>query len=85
MTSPSPSPSAVRIYIDASPVDADRGSQLIDALASTSPAKAEQVRTGEKIFTDSRGLPAAPESAVYAGAIYRLVHARAPVQSPPTE
>lgn len=79
------SPSVVRIYIDSSPVDADRGSQLIDALASTSSAKAEQVRTGEKIFTDSRGLPAAPESEVYAGAIYRLVHARTPVQSPPTE
>lgn len=72
----------VRIYIDAKPVDASRGSQLIDALASASPADAEQVRAGARMFTDSRGLPAAPESEVYAGAIYRLVSARS--QQPST-
>lgn len=67
----------VRIYIDAKPVDASRGSQLIDALAASSPADAEQVRSGARMLTDSRGLPAAPESEVFAGAIYRLVSARA--------
>lgn len=66
----------VRIYIDAKPVDASRGSQLIDALASASPADAEQVRSGKRMLTDSRGLPAAPESEVFAGAIYRVVSAR---------
>lgn len=66
----------VRIYIDAKPVDASRGSQLIDALAAASPADAEQVRGGSRMITDSRGLPAAPESEVYDGAIFRIVSAR---------
>jgi hypothetical protein len=66
----------VRIYIDAKPVDAVRGSQLIDALAAASPSQADQVRDGARVFTDSRGLPASPDSEVYDGAIYRLVSAR---------
>ncbi len=73
----------VRIYIDAKPVDASRGSQLIDALATVSPGDAEQVRTGVRMLTDSRGLPAAPDSEVYAGAIYRVVSARS-AQNPTT-
>lgn len=67
---------AVRIYIDALPIDAEPGSQLIDAIALSSPGDAEQVRSGKRVITDSRGLPAAPDSEVFAGAIYRLVHAR---------
>ncbi len=66
----------VRIYIDARPVDASRGSHLIDALASVSPADAEQVRGGLRVITDSRGLPALPDSEVYDGAIFRIVSAR---------
>lgn len=67
---------SVRIYIDAKPVDAGRGSTLIDALASVQPDQADQVRAGRRMLTDSRGLPAAPESEVFAGAIYRVVSAR---------
>lgn len=67
---------SVRIYIDAKPVDASRGSTLIDALASASPDQAAQVRDGRRMLTDSRGLPAAPDSEVFAGAIYRIVSAR---------
>jgi hypothetical protein len=75
---------SVRIYIDAKPVDASRDSTLIDALASASPDEAQQVRDGKRVLTDSRGLPAAPDSAVYAGAIYRVVSARAAGQNLPT-
>lgn len=75
---------SVRIYIDAKPVDASRGSTLIDALASSSPIAAQEVRDGKRMLTDSRGLPAAPESAVFAGAIYRVVSARPAEQTLPT-
>lgn len=74
----------VRIYIDAKPVDASSGSTLIDALASASPDDAQQVRDGKRMLTDSRGLPAAPDSAIYAGAIYRVVSARSAGQTLPT-
>lgn len=74
----------VRIYIDAKPVDAKAGSRLIDALASASPEDAEAVRSGKRVVTDSRGLPAAPDSAVFAGAIYRVVSARSAGQTLPT-
>lgn len=74
----------VRIYIDAKPVDASRGSHLFDALAVASPADAEQVRAGSRMITDSRGLPAAPDSEVYDGAIFRIVSARSAQTSPST-
>jgi hypothetical protein len=67
---------SVRIYIDAKPVDAPRGTTLIDALASAQPDQAAQVREGKRMLTDSRGLPAATDGEVYAGAIYRVVSAR---------
>ncbi len=73
----------VRIYIDAKPVDARRGSHLIDALACASPADAHQVRSGNRVVTDSRGLPASPDSEVYDGAIFRIVSAR-PAQASTT-
>lgn len=72
---------AVRIYIDAKPVDASRGSTLIDALASSQPEQAAQVREGKRMLTDSRGLPAAPDSEVFPGAIYRVVSARSTEQA----
>ena len=75
---------SVRIYIDAKPVDAARGAKLIDALSSASPGDAEQVRSGMRVLTDSRGLPAGPDSLVYPGAIYRIVSARAAGQTIPT-
>jgi hypothetical protein len=74
----------VRIYIDAKPVDASPGSTLIDALAIASPEQAAQVRDGKRMLTDSRGLPALPDSEVFAGAIYRVVSARAAEQTSPT-
>ena len=75
---------AVRIYIDAKPVDASPGCKLIDALALASPEDAEAVRSGKRVITDSRGLPAAPDSEVFAGAIYRVVSSRAAGQTLPT-
>ena len=77
--------SSVRIYVDSQPVDAEAGTQLIDALAAALPADAEEVRSGKRSITDSRGLPAEPDSPVYAGAIYRIVNARAAAAPPKPE
>lgn len=66
----------VRIYFDGAGVDATAGESVLDALGRVNPEEAAAVRGGERIITDSRGLPAEPSSLVYGGAIYRLVRAR---------
>ncbi len=65
-----------RIYFDGKGVDALTGSAVIDALESVSAEMASSVRAGERVITDSRGLPAQPETVIYNGAIFRVIRAR---------
>ena len=65
-----------RIYFDGKGVDARAGSSVIDALESVDREMAASVRVGEKLITDSRGLPTAPETVIYNGAIFRVIRAR---------
>ena len=65
-----------RIYFDGKGVDAPAGSKVIDALASVSAETAAAVRAGERVITDSRGLPTEPETVIYNGAIFRVIRAR---------
>jgi hypothetical protein len=58
-------------------VDVPAGATIEQALESFDPAEAALVRAGDKLVTDSRGLPADPQSIVFSGAIFRLVRARA--------
>ena len=58
-------------------VDVPAGATIAQALESFDPAEAALVRAGDKLVTDSRGLPADPQSIVFSGAIFRLVRARA--------
>jgi hypothetical protein len=68
---------SMRIYFDGEGVDAADGCSAMDALRSHDPVKAEMLADGSRILTDSRGLPIAPESPAFAGAIYRVVSSRA--------
>ena len=65
-----------RIYFDGKGVDAPAGSQVIDALESVDAETASAVRAGERVITDSRGLPTPPETVIYNGAIFRVIRAR---------
>lgn len=65
-----------RIYFNGVGVDAASGSSVLEALKIVKPSEADAVRLGEKVITDSRGLPADPASIVYNGAIFRLRRAR---------
>lgn len=67
---------SMRIYFDGVGVDAADGCRAIDALRSHDPVKAEMLVDGSRILTDSRGLPIAPDSPAFSGAIYRVVSAR---------
>jgi hypothetical protein len=65
-------------------VDVAADSTILQALDSFDPAEAALVRAGEKLITDSRGLPTDHQSTVFSGAIFRLVRARA-VGDEPTD
>jgi hypothetical protein len=71
-----PAPEALRVFIDAHGVDVPRGATALDAVAAFDPDAAASLRSGEKILTDSRGLPIDAATAVEAGAIFRLIPRR---------
>ena len=69
-------PATLRVFIDARGVDVPPGAKAIDALIAYDPAVAAAVRGGEKILTDSRGLPIDAGSALESGAIFRIIPKR---------
>lgn len=68
----------VRIYINSTGVDVPAMATALQAVESWNAAEAAAIGTGERMITDSRGLPADPASAVHNGAIFRIVRARGP-------
>jgi uncharacterized Zn-binding protein involved in type VI secretion len=66
-----------RIFFDGKGVDAPAGSTVISALESVSVETTAAVRAGERVITDSRGLPVEAETVIYNGAIFRVIRVRA--------
>lgn len=66
----------VRIYINARPVDADRGATPLTALERHDPEAADLVRRGSRVIVDHRGLPAPLEERVTNGSIFRVVSSK---------
>ncbi|HSA56156.1 MAG TPA: hypothetical protein VLE53_10645 [Gemmatimonadaceae bacterium] len=67
---------ALRVYVDGRGYDVPAGGTALDAIRAADPALADRVAAGERAITDSRGLPLPPESAAFAGAIYRVIPVR---------
>jgi hypothetical protein len=67
---------AVRVYVDARPVDVPGGGTALDAVRIADPGAAASVEQGVRAIADSRGLPIDPGSLVHGGAIFRLISAR---------
>lgn len=67
---------SLRVFIDAKAVDVPPGSSALDAVTAFDAAAAAALRSGEKILTDSRGLPFDVATEVQAGAIFRLIPRR---------
>lgn len=67
----------VRVYVNAQPVDAPSAGRPIDAVRAWDDALADRVVAGERMITDSRGLPVGDDYALHNGAIFRVVAARA--------
>ena len=66
----------VRIYINSQGVDVPSSATALEAVQAWNAGEASAISNGERVITDSRGLPAEPGSAVHNGAIFRIVRAR---------
>jgi hypothetical protein len=66
----------VRIYINAKQVDVAATATAIEAVEQWDSTQAAAIRNGERMITDSRGIPTTTEAPVHNGAIFRIVRAR---------
>jgi hypothetical protein len=66
----------LRVFVNAVGVNVGAGSTALDAVRVWNPAEADAVARGERVITDSRGLPVRGDVVVQAGSIFRLVVAR---------
>ena len=67
----------VVVYVNERRLEVPAGATALDAVRAWSTDAARDVQRGVRAITDSRGLPAAADAPVYAGAIFRLTTARA--------
>ena len=66
----------MRVYVNATPLDVPDGSTALDAVRLLDPTAADALIAGERMLADSRGLPAAPDTPLHGGAIFRVLPAR---------
>jgi hypothetical protein len=57
-------------------IEVPGGATALDAVRTLSADAADAVVRGASFITDSRGLPASPDTPVQAGAIFRVIPAR---------
>jgi len=69
-------PRSVRVFVNAIAVDVPAGASVLDAIRSWNADEAAAVSRGERVITDSRGLPIGSDVRVSAGSIFRLIPAR---------
>ena len=67
----------MRVFINSSGLDVPAGSTALDAVRAFDAAAAAEVEAGERLITDSRGLPIDGTTAMSAGSILRLIPKRA--------
>lgn len=63
----------IRVFVNGKGFDAAAGGTALDAIALHAAADAQRVRAGTLLVTDSRGLPVPSDSALFNGAVFRLV------------
>lgn len=70
------SPDPVVVFINTQRLEVPAGTRVLDAVRAWNADAARDVEAGARVVTDSRGLPTATDTPVYAGAIFRLTTAR---------
>jgi hypothetical protein len=66
----------VRVFVNAASVMVPAGSSILDAVRRWNESEAAAIEEGEKMVTDSRGLPIDADERVSAGSIFRLLPVR---------
>jgi hypothetical protein len=66
----------VRVFVNAVGVMVPAGSSILDAVRRWNESEAIAIEQGEKLVTDSRGLPIDVDERVSAGSIFRLLPVR---------
>lgn len=66
----------VRVYVNGVGVDAPSDATALDAVRIADPAAADRIGAGDRAVSDSRGLPIPNDSALYNGAIFRIISNR---------
>lgn len=64
---------AMRIFLNAIPLDLDPGTTVRDAISTHDPAMAEQVAAGRARVTDARGIDLPLDAPLAAGSILRVI------------
>jgi hypothetical protein len=77
MSSSNSSSADIRVYVNSTGITVAAGATALDAVRALDPAAADAVVSGDRVISDSRGLPIAADTPAYGGAIYRLASARA--------
>jgi hypothetical protein len=67
---------SLRVFVNATGVDVPPGATVLDAVRIFDVAAADAVLSGDRIVTDSRGLPVPATDEVHAGSIFRLLPKR---------
>jgi hypothetical protein len=65
------------VFVNGVGLDVPAGATALDAVRGWNAVAADAVVHGASVITDSRGLPAAADTPVQAGAIFRVIPARA--------
>lgn len=66
----------VRFFVDGHPVDGVAGESAISAISRWNTDIADQLTSGKRALSDSRGLPTGVDTVIHGGAIYRVVSNR---------
>ena len=67
---------SIRAYVNGRGVDVPTGASAIDAVRAADAEAANQVESGVRALTESRGLPHEPTAVLSGGSIIRIVSGR---------
>ena len=68
--------SFARVFVNGVGLDVPAGATALDAVRGWNADAAAAVARGASVITDSRGLPAAADAPIQAGAIFRVIATR---------
>jgi hypothetical protein len=63
----------IRVFVNATPLEVERDSTALDCVRSWRSDEGDAVAAGQRLITDSRGLPIASDVRAQAGSIFRTI------------